>query len=177
MAELNAADKLQHSTAMLRLPTLHMSRPGKGVLLSLFIEYKLHEMTRQQRELAFHEISEKFLSSRLLHSCTKNNFDPRHMLNYYRDFNRPTVDHEGMAMPFEYDDGNVVMGGDHNLAMDTELIDRQESLAPGSRDYWSHLIVFDEICEAVTTTTDSTPEEQMSHLQEMHELREHFAKR
>lgn len=177
MAEIIADDALQHRSATARLPTVRMSRTEKGILLLLFIEYKLHEMTREQRESASNEISEKFLSNSLVRPRTKHKFQPRHVLNYYRDFNRPIVDNEGAAMPFVRNDGNVVMGDDHKPTLDTDLIDRQENSAAGSRAYWNNLITFDEMCKAVTTTTDNTPEEQMSRMQEMRERRKDIAER
>ena len=177
MAELIADDELQRRSATARLPTVRMSRPEKGVLLSLFIEHKLHEMTREQRESASDEITEKFLSNSRIRPRTKHKFEPRHVLNYYRDFNRPIVDNEGAAMPFVREDGKVVMGDDHNPKLDTELIDRQENSAPGSKEYWNNLISFDEMCKIVTTTTDNTPEEHMSRMQEMRERRKDLAKR
>lgn len=61
IAEVIIYDPLQHRSATARLSIFCPSRQRKGVFLSIFIEYKLRKMTREQRKLVSEEILEKFL--------------------------------------------------------------------------------------------------------------------
>lgn len=136
-----------------------MSRPEELVTFSLFIERKLHKMTREQRESGSDKISEKFPSNSLKRSRTKNEFGLRHVLNYCRDINCPIVDKETAAVPFVREDGNAVMIEYYKLTIYKELIYRQENSAPGSKANWNNLISFDKKCKSFSTTTVDRTEE------------------
>lgn len=69
------------------------------------------------------------------------------------------------------------MGVDNKPKLDNELIDRQENTAPGSREYWTSLILFGKMNQPVSTTTENTPVEQRTQMQEMWQKRKGIAKR
>lgn len=114
-------------------------------------------------------------SHELARKRTKSIICDRHVQNYCIDFAKPFAD-DGKALPYLRNEDKTPKKDEDGKLFDDNLIMRQEEASKGTRNYWPYLFRFNEIVKAVTTSTEDTPEQQISKIRKERERPSDFAK-
>lgn len=128
-------DEQQQCTRTPLLPVRRMTRQEEQNFLGLFIKNHEQTMVKEERAEIAGTISEEFVGKDFMRPQAKPRFEPRRALYYYRGYNRPTFDRKSATMPYEQEDGMVVMRNDNKPKLDKELMECEENTTSVSPEY------------------------------------------
>lgn len=101
----------------------------------------------------------------------KNKFQRRHDVKYLKDYNCPIVGSKAAGMPYMRGDGKIVFGEERKPKMNDNRLGHKKNTAPGSREHWNNLIMFDDLSNSITMSTEKDAESHRECMIEMLEKR------